>query len=159
MDEVVLKDIGVYKNRLVSAILNSNNIIQLLLNKDTYSDEEVDDLMYTQIFPYLYVDGTQIEVLSYLCLEVNVPRIPTTTIKDIQIIIWAYCHKDCMKYSKKGFLGTRTDILADMVERELRDSDRFGIGKLRLTSVSHFFPNNKYYGREMRFTIPDFKVK
>lgn len=159
MDEVVLKDIGVYKNRLVSAILNSNNIIQLLLNKDTYSDEEVDDLMYTQIFPYLYVDGTQIEVLSYICLEVNVPRIPTTTIKDIQIIIWAYCHKDCMKYSKKGFLGTRTDILADMVERELRDSDRFGIGKLRLTSVSHFFPNNKYYGREMRFTIPDFKVK
>lgn len=159
MDEVVLKDIGLYKNRLVSAILNSNNIIQLLLNKDTYSDEEVDDLMYTQIFPYLYVDGTQIEVLSYLCLEVNVPRIPTTTIKDIQIIIWAYCHKDCMKYSKKGFLGTRVDILADMVERELRDSDRFGIGKLRLTSVSHFFPNNKYYGREMRFTIPDFKVK
>lgn len=159
MNEVVLKDIGVYKNRLVSAILNSNNIIQLLLNKDTYSEEEVDDLMYTQIFPYLYVDGTQIEVLSYLCLEVNVPRIPTTTIKDIQIIIWAYCHKDCMRYSKKGFLGTRADILADMVERELRDSDRFGIGKLRLTSVSHFFPNNKYYGREMRFTIPDFKVK
>lgn len=159
MDEVVLKDIGLYKNRLVSAILNSNNIIQLLLNKDTYSDEEVDDLMYTQIFPYLYVDGTQIEVLSYLCLEVNVPRIPTTTIKDIQIIIWAYCHKDCMKYSKKGFLGTRVDILSDMVERELRDSDRFGIGKLRLTSVSHFFPNNKYYGREMRFIIPDFKVK
>lgn len=159
MDEVVLKDIGVYKNRLVSAILNSNNIIQLLLNKDTYSDEEVDDLMYTQIFPYLYVDGTQIEVLSYICLEVNVPRIPTNTIKDIQIIVLAYCHKDCMKYTKKGYLGTRADILADMVERELRDSDRFGIGKLRLTSVSHFFPNNKYYGREMRFTIPDFKVK
>lgn len=159
MNEVVLKDIGLYKNRLVSAILNSDNVIQLLLNKATYSDEEVDSLMYTQVFPYLYVDGTQIEVLSYLCLEVNVPRIPTTTIKDIQIIIWAYCHKDCMKYSKKGFLGTRADILADMVERELRDSDRFGIGKLRLTSVSHFFPNNKYYGREMRFTIPDFKVK
>lgn len=159
MDEVVLKDIGLYKNRLVSALLNSDNIIKLLLNKDTYSDEEVDNLMYTQVFPYLYVDGTQIEVLSYLCLEVNIPRIPTTTIKDVQIIIWAYCHKDCMKYSKKGFLGTRVDILADMVERELRDSDRFGIGKLRLTSVSHFFPNNKYYGREMRFTIPDFKVK
>lgn len=159
MNEVVLKDIGLYKNRLVSALLNSNNIIQLLLNKDTYSDEEVDNLMYTQIFPYLYVDGTQIEVLSYLCLEVNIPRIPTTTIKDIQIIIWAYCHKDCMKYSKKGFLGTRVDILSDMVERELRDSDRFGVGKLRLTSVSHFFPNNKYYGREIRFAIPDFKVK
>lgn len=159
MDEVVLKDIGVYKNRLVSAILNSNNIIQLLLNKDTYSDEEVDDLMYTQIFPYLYVDGTQTSVLSYLCIEINIPRIPTNTIKDIQIIVLAYCHKDCMKYTKKGYLGTRADILADMVERELRDSDRFGIGRLRLTSVSHFFPNNKYYGREMRFTIPDFKVK
>lgn len=159
MDEVVLKDIGVYKNRLVSAILNSNNIIQLLLNKDTYSDEEVDDLMYTQVFPYLYVDGTQTSVLSYLCIEINIPRIPTNTIKDIQIIVLAYCHKDCMKYTKKGYLGTRADILADMVERELRDSDRFGIGKLRLTSVSHFFPNNKYYGREMRFTIPDFKVK
>lgn len=159
MDEAVLKDIGLYKNRLISTFLNSDDITKLLLNKNIYSEEEVDNLLYSQVFPYLYVDETQTEVLSYLCLEVNIPRIPTTTIKDVQIIIWAYCHKDCMQYSKKGFLGTRADILADMVERELRDSDRFGIGKLKLTSVSHFFPNNKYYGREMRFTIPDFKVK
>jgi len=159
VDEAVLKDIGLYKNRLISTFLNSDDITKLLLNKNLCTEEEVDNLLYSQVFPYLYVDETQTEVLSYLCLEVNVPRVPTTTIKDIQIIIWAYCHKDCMKYSKKGYLGTKSDILADMVERELRNSDRFGIGKLKLAYVSHFFPGNNYYGREMRFSIPDFKIK
>ena len=64
-----------------------------------------------------------------------------------------------MKYSKKGYKGSRTDILADMIERCLCDSDKFGIGKLHLDSVTHIYPNTKTYGRQMIFTIPDFKIK
>lgn len=126
---------------------------------EKYGEEDVDNMIYDQLFPYLYVDETQTEVRPYLCVEVDVPRIATATIKDMKIIIWAYCHKDCMKYTKKGYLGTRADILADMVERQLHDSRDFGIGKLHLDSVSYFFPNTKYYGRQMIYSIPDFTVK
>lgn len=168
MSAVVLKDIGLIKNRILPLLLNSADILEALLGSG-YTEEQVwgkegddDDygIVYRQIFPYLYIDGAQTEALSYLCYEVDVPQIPTGTIKEMKIIIWAYCHRDCMKYSKKGFLGTRADILADAVERELCDYQKFGIGRLHLDSVTYLNSSNTaYYGRQLIFTIPDFKAK
>ena len=156
----VLKDIDIYKSNIILSFTNSNDICDLMMfGKDSYTDEDVKNLIYTQIYPYLYVDDAQEDVLPYLCIEVDVPRIPTGTIKDMKLIVWAYAHKQCMKYTKKGYRGTRVDILADMVERQLRDSDKFGIGKLELQSVTYFFPNNKYYGKQMIYNMPDFKLK
>jgi hypothetical protein len=158
-DGSILKDMGSYKSTLLSYFVNSEEICELLFDKETYTEEDGDNLIYTQIFPYLYTDETQTKVLPYICVEVDVPRIPTHTIKDMKLIIWVYCHKNGMKYSKKGYSGTKVDILADMVERVLRNSDRFGVGKLQLQSVTYFFPNAKYYGKQLIYTVPDFKVR
>ena len=155
----ILKDMGSYKNTLLSALVNSDDICELLFNKKTYDENDVENLVYTQIFPYLYIDDTQTEVKTYLCFEVDMPRIPTGTVKDMKIIIWAYCHKDTMKYSKKGYSGTKVDILADMVESQLRESDKFGIGKLQLLSCTYFSPNSKYYGKQLVYNMPDFKLR
>lgn len=155
----ILKDMGSYKNTLLSALINSDDICELLFNKKPYSEDDVENLVYTQIFPYLYIDDTQTEVMTYLCFEVDVPRTPTGTVKDMKLIIWAYCHKDTMKYSKKGYSGTKVDILADMVESQLRESDKFGIGKLQLLSCTYFSPNSKYYGKQLVYNMPDFKVR
>lgn len=158
----VLKDIGSYKNKLISAFINSDDICELLFNKEPYTEEDVDNLVYTQIFPYLYVNETQTEVKSYICLEVDIPRVPTGTIKDMKLILWVYSHKNGMKYSKKGYLGTKVDILVDMIEKQLRDSDKFGIGKLQLLSCTYFFPDtkltSKYYGKQLIYNMPDFKI-
>lgn len=160
MSETIIKDIGLYKSRILSAILQSDDLCQALLNKKTYTEDEVDNLTYKQVFPYLYIDETQTTVLPYICIEVDIPRIPTGTIKDMKLIVWCYCHKDCMRYSKKDYSGTRSDIMSDMVERQLRDSNKFGIGKLQLQSVTYLNSiNSKYYGRQLIFTIPDFKIK
>ena len=64
-----------------------------------------------------------------------------------------------MQYEKDGYLGTRPDILADMIERKLHASSQFGIGQLRLESVTSNVLDNRYYGRQMLFTVPDFKTK
>ena len=154
----VLKDVGNYKNELVGVFTSSDNICELLFNKKSYTPTQADGLLYNQIFPYLYVDETQTDVKSYICWEVDVPRVPTGTVKDMKLIIWAYCHKECMEYSKKGYAGTRVDILSDMIESQLRDSDKFGIGKLHLESATYFFPSKIHYGRQLIFTIPDFKI-
>lgn len=155
----VLKDIGSCKQKLLTAFVNSDEICELLFNKKPYTEDDVEKLMYTQVFPYLYTDETQTETLTYLCFEVDVPRFSSGTVKNMNIIVLAYCHKDIMEYQKKGYYGTRVDILADMVERKLRDSYDFGIGKPELVSVTNFFPNNKYYGRQLIYTVPDFKIK
>lgn len=163
MAKKVLYDIGSCKQEMLSSFINDPDICELLFNKQPYTEDDRENLFYSQIFPYLYVGDedqqTQNETLSYLCYEVDVPRVPTGTVKEVQLVIWAYCHKDIMKYSKKGYYGTRVDILADMVERKLRDSYDFGIGKPKLVSVTNFFPNNKYYGRQLIYNVPDFFVK
>ena len=154
----VLKDMGSYKTPLVTALVNSDDICELMFNKDPYTEEDVDNLLYTQIFPYLYVDETQTEVKPYICFEVDIPRIPTGTIKDAKLTIWVYSHKDGMRYSKEGYSGTKVDILADMIERQLRESNEFGVGKLQLLSCTYFIPNSKYYGKQMVYNMPDFKI-
>lgn len=161
MAESVLNDIGAYKDTLLEMLLSNNGICETLLEKN-YSNDDKLNLIYTQVFPYLYVDDTQTEVLPYICVEVDIPVVPTGTIKNMKLIVWAYSHKDCMRYSYNGYCGTRADILSDMIDRQISDPTschEYGIGKPTLTSVTHFFPQNKYYGRQMTYTIPDFKVK
>ena len=161
MTESVLNDIGAYKDTLLEMLLSNDGICETLLGKG-YSNDDKLDLIYSQVYPYLYVDETQTEVLSYICVEVDIPRVPTGTIKDMKLIVWAYSHKECMRYSYDSYCGTRADILSDMIDRQISDPEvchTYGIGKPTLASVTYFFPQNKYYGRQMIYTIPDFKVK
>ncbi|MBC5688213.1 hypothetical protein H8S37_04625 [Mediterraneibacter sp. NSJ-55] len=161
MTKNVLKDLGLYKNKLISMLINSSEIYDALCeNNSTYTDSS--ELIFSQIYPYLYVDETQTEVLTYICVETSVPRIPTGTIKDVKLIIWVYSHKEDMKYHVADYVGTKVDIVSDIVERIISSEEncyRFGIGKPELINVDYFFPQNKYYGRQMIYNIPDFKVK
>lgn len=158
MSGYVLKDIGAFKNIFLSSIINSHDICSLLLNKEDFSEEEKESLIYERVFPYLYIDDIQTNVESYICFEVTIPRC-SGTIKDLQLSVLCCCHKDYMKYKKEDYLGTRVDILSDMVEREIQDSTEFGIGKLSLQSVRYIFPSTKYYARELIFNVPEFKTK
>lgn len=125
----------------------------------SYTEEDVDNVVYEQIFPYLYVDDTQTQEKSYICLEVDVPRTSNFTIKNMKLIVWSYCHKGIMRYSKKGYVGTRADCLSDMIDRELNGSQKFGIGGLKLDSMTYFMPSKNHYGRQLIYTIPEFHTK
>ena len=71
---MTLKDIGVYKNRLLTTIMNSDDVCEVILGTG-YDKTDVDEqLIYKHIFPYLYVDDTQTEAKTYVCIEVSVPR-------------------------------------------------------------------------------------
>ena len=159
METSILKDMGVYKDNLIAAFQASGDICELLFDKQPYTANDVHDLPYSRIFPYPHADGTQTDAASYICVEVDMPKIPTSTIKEMKVCIWACCQRQHMRYSKSGYAGTRADILADMIERRLRESDGFGIGKLQLASVEHFFPNDKCYGKLMTYTVPAFKTR
>ena len=159
MDESsALKDLGEYKMTLLDKIIRSDKISDAMY-KDKKS-ESLDKLVYKQIFPFLYVDETQTDVLTYLCIETSVPRIPTGTIKDVRLTVLVYGHRECMQYD--GYPGTRIDALSDYMDRIIMGEDvrkEFGIGRPKLETVNPAFPQKKYYGREMIYTIPDFKVK
>ena len=65
---MTLKDIGKYKNRLLSIIVNSKDICEAILGVN-YNEENVDEqLIYSNIFPYLYINDTHTEQKSYICI-------------------------------------------------------------------------------------------
>lgn len=156
MAESMLKDIGIYKDIIISNLL-TDEILELLLGKD-YTEEQAMDVVYTQIFPFLYTEDVQTKTLSYIGVDI-VPEESTKKVKNMTLVIWAYCHKDIMKYSKAGYRGNRADILSDMVDRKIRDLGDFGIGLPEFKKAPYFMPQAKFYGRQITYIIPDFKVK
>lgn len=156
MAESMLKDVGIYKDILISNFL-SDDILELLLGVN-YTEEQVQNVVYGQIFPYLYVEDVQTKTLPYICTDIVLEQ-SSHKMKNVTLVIWAYCHKDVMKYKKSGYRGTRADILADMIDRKIRGLDDFGIGKLELKKSQYFAPEKLFYGRQLIYTIPDFKIK
>lgn len=161
---MTLKDTGIYKNRIIALLSESEEIAELLLGVGYDAETADEELIYNHIYPYLYVDGngdagssgTQTAVKSYVCVEVDVAKTANFTYKDMKIIIWCYCHRDGMRYTKPGFLGTKADILSDMTDRLLNGSRRFGVGRLKLESSSHITPGDKFYGRELIYSCSEF---
>lgn len=154
----VLIDVGLYKDKIMSHLLESDDLRKVLLRKDQYTDDEVDDLIYNQVFPYLYIDDTQTEVKSFVCFEIDV-RVDGN-IKTMTLTSYIYAHKKCMKNNLEGYSGTTVDILSDIFERQIGSCIKdFGIGKWDLDSTWHTFPNNSYYGKTLSFTTSDFKTK
>jgi len=156
MAESMLKDVGIYKESLISNIL-TDDVLELLLGSD-YTEDKVENVVYGQVFPYLYVESIQDKTLSYVCMDVVIEQ-SSPKIKNVTLVIWAYCHKDVMQYKKSGYRGTRADILADMIDRNIRNLDDFGIGKLDLKKSQYFAPEKLFYGRQLVYTISDFKTK
>lgn len=154
----VLKDIGIYKNRLLSHFLSNTDFCDVMLQKKDYTDDDVDNLMYSQLFPYLYVDGTQTEVLPYVDIEI-VMNAGSGTIKNMLLYVDTFAHKECMICNQKDYSGNRCDILADIIEQSLHDCKDFGIGRFQLLSVGYLNVSSDYYGRRMIFSVPDFLSK
>ena len=164
MAGTTLKDINTYKNSVLSALLQSTDILTLLLGEG-YTPEQVlgdnngsNGVMYQQIFPYLYTEETKTEVKSYICMDVD-STIQNPHIKSSTLTIWVYCNKNTMKYEKEGYSGTRTDLLSDLIDRQLAQSVNPGLGRLLLKSAKYFIPAAGFYGRILLYEIPDFKTK
>lgn len=152
-----LRELGLYKQKIFVKIRQSDDIKEILLGKN-YDVELVDDLLDEHIFPYLYIPETQTTAKTYICVDVVVPKVPNFSIKNLKIIVWVFTHKSLMRYSKKGYIGTRTDILSDVLDGLLDTSRDFGIGRLKLEGVDLFTSEKQYYGRVLTYSASDFNT-
>jgi len=157
----LLKELGTYKQKIISALSTSDDIKSLLLGGDYENqDYEVDDELKKYILPHLFTEGTQTEVQSYIFVETFMPKFGNS-VKDIKTVVQVLSHRDQINYQKDGYIGTRPDICAEMIEAILIGDKAiarsFGIGSLTLTYVGILDKFTKYYGRELVFEVPDFR--
>lgn len=143
-----LEEIPEYKSDLLHALVDNENIVTYIGNKseDIYDSA---DLVGINIFPYPYIPDTQTEVLTYITLDIYVPRVRDKLIKDIQIVINIFSHKDMSRHKGKS----RVDLLCIEVDKILNGSKNFGIDSVDLVSVLPYLPNNKYAGKQMIYNV------
>lgn len=160
MAQSVARDLAFIKSKVISRLLESDEFAEVMLRKTDFTEDEKNDMEYKQIFDYPYVDGTQEEVMPYVCIE-TVCRGTNRTTKSMDLYVWIFVHRNCMKMDKniKSYMGNRADVLADIVERLLRDADDLGIGKPSLDDIGYTVPQSSYFGRQLKYSIPDFKIK
>ena len=146
-----------YKNKLVTSIINSPELIELLDSsyvEDGKIIEESGALVYKQIFPYYYIPETQNETKSYVIMKINGLGIKNKIYNKAEVFICVVSHQDIMKV--KG--GTRIDKMGEIVEELFNGRDDFGFGEMELVSNIESEINTTHRCRILRFMVEDFNA-
>ena len=147
-----------YKNKLMSSIINSPELIALVNDSYIEGGEIIDanGLVYKQIFPFYYIPDTQTETLSYVIMKVNGLGVSGKIYNKAEVYICVMSHQDIMKVEDAG--GTRIDLMGEIIEDLFNGRDDFGFGEMELKSNAEININTTYRGRELRFFVEDFNA-
>lgn len=150
------KELSIYKNQIAADLLANKDIVQAI--KEVIPPErlkEIDDLMYTYIFPYDYIPQTLQEVGCYICYELYVPKVSTVNyfFKDMIFEFNIICHQDVMK---TGYQATRTDYIAALIEEIFNGNTSYTYKDLELVSSVPGHVTQAHRCRTVRFAAEDF---
>lgn len=141
-----------WKNKALSMILGEDEILSLFEK----SDEQLENIVYSNIFPYGYIPETQEQADLYMTLEVSIPKIVFRHIWEYpQLKIKLICHQSRMKLKKAGVSATRIDYLSQLIDKLLNGSSDWGYGNLILVSNVEYNLSATYKVREMIFQGQD----
>lgn len=149
-----LEEIPVYKDELLHALVEREEIVKYIDSKDENVFDPV-DLIGLNIFPNPYVPDTQTEVKTYICMDVYVPRVKDKIFKDVQIVINIFSHKDMSTYKGKS----RVDLINIEVDKILNGNMDFGVDAVELVSVMPYIPNANYAGKQIIYNVPNFNQR
>jgi len=159
--ETHLDEIIDYKKIIINKIGLSKDVVALLTDNpliDMDSDAAY-DVFDKNLYDYNYVDDTQTADTSLVMVDVEVPSVPTGTIKDLYVFVQVVVPKAQMKLDAtkfKGVKGNRKDNLLRQIDLLLNNSQEFGIGKLKLESVNVASVPDKYTSTLLTYSISDF---
>ena len=159
-----LEEIGSFKNKIVSKLINDSNILDALLG-DINDIEDPETALLGKdgsgnggcVFKFEYIPDTQENSKTFLCVEVVPQETDGDTITNM-VYVFAYCSKNLMQtYHRKGQAGTRVDILVSDIDKILNGNSEFGIGPLEWAGSSIYKPAQPYYGRMLVYRVGTFR--
>lgn len=160
-----LKEIGEFKNKVISKLIHDDNVVDVLIGKNKNKDNKEELLLGIDetgkngcVFKFEYVPDTQEMSKTFLCVEVIPDKTNGGSVTDMYLYIFIYCSKDIMQtYHRNQSSGTRIDILASDVDRILNGNSDFGIGPLEWDSSNIYKPAQIYYGRVLVYSVSAFR--
>lgn len=138
------------KRKVMLAMCNNDKIVSLIDNANV---EYADDLIDTNIFPYLKIDYTVQDAGAYIGVAVDFPTINKNEIyKNMKLTILIVVSNGKMRVDGGGYSGMcRTDLIAEELMNTL-DWNTFLGFKLRLYADKEDIFNESFYCRKLVFT-------
>ena len=162
MVESGLSDVIEYKYDIISEIANSQAIMGLMFdNPDIDMD---DDLVYNvrndNLLDHSFTDDTWVQEKTAIFVECRMTALPTSTVKDMSVIIQiispnGYIALDRKKF--KGRKGNRNDNIAMEIGNLIDEFDCGAIGDLALIECAPVTAPNGFSALQLHFTTSDFR--
>lgn len=144
--------ISSWKNKAINMILSNDEILSLFEK----SDEELENIVYSNIFPYGYTPETQGNTDLYITIQCSIPQMAYRQVWEHPFLtIRLICHQDKMRLNKAGVSATRLDYLSMLIDKLLNGTSGWGYGELSLVSNTEDSMSEKYKYREMIFQSKD----
>lgn len=149
---VLLEEFFDYKNLLMKDLCSNEDVVKLITNNEEAAVPN-NKLPYTQIFPYQNIPETVDEAKTFICYDVDIIAVDNKTFYTPVIYIWICTHKSKYRCESGGVL---LDKLSIAIDKMLNGSRFYGLGELKLDSVTRFIPVADFMGREMIYYAKDF---
>lgn len=135
------------KRKIMLKLAQDPTIFELIDNKDI-DKEDCEDLIYTNIFPYVRVNYTVQEVGSYICVKLNYPEVNNNEIfKNAELYFYVICNNGCLK-TKSGY--SRTDLIAERILELFDWNSELGF-RLELASEREDPIDDNFYYKRLTF--------
>lgn len=141
-----------YKNQLMEDLLTNKSIIRLL-SDDCAVLEDLESLVYKQVFPYEFIPETVEHGQTFICCDVDIQKSMNKTFLQPALYIWVFTHKSKLRLPEGG---VRVDKLCSEIAKAINGSRNYGLGELDLYSVKRFAPITDYQGKVLLFYATDF---
>ena len=146
-----LQDVKLYRDTIVEQLLSNEAIVELIRPEDAPFTKPR-DLLYKHIYPYDHIIEKTTEAETFLCFDIEAPRIIGRAFTEFRIYFWIMTH-DRRIVTPKGLRG---DLLSSEIEKVMNGSKDFGIGRVELKSWGRFAPAEKFHGRSLIYETVDF---
>ena len=145
-----------YRKKIMDKLCRDNEILKLIGASDMEHPEDI--LPYSQFYPHEYIPETITETERLICFDISATNDPkNNTLKDLMIYFFISCHQDVVPYFEDGRSFLWYDKVVCALEEIFTDQQGiFGVGKIEFLSNKPYYPQQKFKGRQLIFTVKDF---
>ena len=140
----------------MQAIVDSKKLVALLGESESEYPEET--IPYHRVWPHEYIPEVITNTDRFINFDISAFLDPHNNVyKDLSVFFYVFCHQDVVRYTENGRIYMWYDKVACEIDSLLSDSGLLGVvGTLSLVQNIPYYPQQKFKGRLLKFTVKDF---
>lgn len=165
MADTHLDELVTYPTLVISQVVSSQIVMDLLADKNGATIEDMEDANgdWRYFFDFEYIPGTTQEVLNAVCVDTDIVAVKSSAQKDLELYVSVLCSRAILRLDHQlfpGMQGNRMDNLVRYIDLALRGDRDFGIGPLTLKTVRTTSSGNSAFAKKtITYLIPNFNVR